>query len=97
LQSYKAWIKKDLYSTLKNKFPSVLDDALEAIAKGMVVRPEGVSGIKELKGDGIDGFRYEAKLTGRSGSFRLLGNEQSWTNSKGVQEKIIIFEKIFRK
>jgi len=93
----KGWIKKDLYSELKSISPELLATVEEALKKGMVTRAKDVSGIKQLAGNGINGYLFELKLTNKFGNYRLLGNIKEWTNAKGVTERIIVFEKFITK
>ncbi len=51
------------------------------------VGESGANGIKQLKGNGIDGYMYEIKIKGKAGSWRLLGNYDEKTGH-------IIFDKL---
>ncbi len=90
----KGWIVKDLYKTLS---PELKLAAETAMKKGFV-RAQGEAGIKMLAGKGIDGFRYEIKLTGKQfGGTRILGNLGTFTNGAGQTEVVILFEKLYFK
>lgn len=39
-----------------------------------IARSQKDNGIKFLKGNGIKGFKYEVKIKGKGGAYRLLGN-----------------------
>lgn len=45
---------------------------LKAITKKAAKK--GSNGVKKLAGKGIKGFMYEAKVVGKEGAYRLLGN-----------------------
>ena len=40
----------------------------------VILDSKGSNGVKKLAGKGIKGFMYEAKVVGKEGAYRLLGN-----------------------
>ena len=75
--------------TLDGMSPELAADVQRAIDKGIVTRANGVSGVKKLSGNGIDGYLWEVKMVGRNGATRVLGNMD--------ESGRLVFEKVIKK
>lgn len=85
-----GWIHQSVFKQLSST-PKLKQAFINALAKGRVVRFEGVSGIKELAGAGYKGYMYEIKITGQLGKYRLYGNMEKVPLKGGKEIETIIF------
>ncbi|WP_404559643.1 MULTISPECIES: polymorphic toxin-type HINT domain-containing protein [unclassified Paenibacillus] len=79
-----GWIKHDTYNEIRNKFgKDAVDKFTDAMNKGLV-SGQGANGIKLLSGDGVkvggSFFKYEIKIKGKYGDWRVYGNYDAKLN-----------------
>jgi hypothetical protein len=73
-----SWIKRSTFREIKETLGKPgIDKFVNAMKKG-VVPPKGTNGIKSFSGEGVNIggklYKYEIKIKGKMGDYRIFGN-----------------------